>query len=89
MRYSKLGFDSKSWAEFLFVMDMGLPVKIIGLIRRMVERFGMAVRDEQHPHGDIGLIVTGLRPDEKLYDVLRIGNVPRPTQHLRITKAHK
>ena len=73
----------------VFVLDMGQPVKIIDLARRMVELSGMTVRDELRPDGDIELTVTGLRPGEKLYEELLIGDNPRPTQHPRIMKAHE
>lgn len=73
----------------VFVLDMGQPVKIIDLARRMVELSGLTVRDELHPHGDIELTVTGLRPGEKLYEELLIGDNPKPTQHPRIMKAHE
>ncbi|MFN5254432.1 MAG: polysaccharide biosynthesis protein [Limnohabitans sp.] len=73
----------------VFVLDMGQPVKIIDLARRMVELSGMTVRDELHPDGDIELNVTGLRPGEKLYEELLIGDNPKPTQHPRIMKAHE
>jgi FlaA1/EpsC-like NDP-sugar epimerase len=73
----------------VFVLDMGQPVKIIDLARRMVELSGMTVRDELRPDGDIELAVTGLRPGEKLYEELLIGDNPKPTQHARIMKAHE
>jgi FlaA1/EpsC-like NDP-sugar epimerase len=73
----------------VFVLDMGQPVKIIDLAYRMVELSGMTVRDKLHPDGDIELIVTGLRPGEKLYEELLIGDNPMPTQHPRIFKAHE
>jgi FlaA1/EpsC-like NDP-sugar epimerase len=73
----------------VFVLDMGQPVKIIDLARRMVELSGMTVRDELHPDGDIEFTVTGLRPGEKLYEELLIGDNPKPTQHPRIMKAHE
>jgi len=71
----------------VFVLDMGQPVKIIDLARRMVQLSGLTVRDELNPSGDIELTVTGLRPGEKLYEELLIGDNPRPTQHPRIMKA--
>ena len=71
----------------VFVLDMGEPVKIIDLARRMVELSGLIVRDEQQPDGDIALTVTGLRPGEKLYEELLLGDDPKPTQHARIMKA--
>ena len=73
----------------VFVLDMGRPVKIIDLARRMVELSGLTVRDELNPSGDIELVVTGLRPGEKLYEELLIGDNPKPTQHPRIMKAHE
>ncbi len=73
----------------VFVLDMGQPVKIIDLARRMVELSGLTVRDELNQDGDIELAVTGLRPGEKLYEELLIGDNPKPTQHPRIMKAHE
>jgi FlaA1/EpsC-like NDP-sugar epimerase len=73
----------------VFVLDMGQPVKIIDLARRMVELSGMKVRDDLSPDGDIELTVTGLRPGEKLYEELLIGDNPKPTQHARIMKANE
>jgi FlaA1/EpsC-like NDP-sugar epimerase len=73
----------------VFVLDMGQPVKIIDLARRMVELSGLTVRDELNPSGDIELTLTGLRPGEKLYEELLIGDNPKPTQHPRIMKAHE
>ncbi|MET0105816.1 MAG: nucleoside-diphosphate sugar epimerase/dehydratase [Sedimenticola sp.] len=71
----------------VFVLDMGEPVKIIDLARRMVELSGLTVQDEHHPEGDIEITVTGLRPGEKLYEELLIGDDPQPTQHERIQRA--
>jgi FlaA1/EpsC-like NDP-sugar epimerase len=73
----------------VFVLDMGQPVKIIDLARRMVELSGLTVRDDLNPSGDIELTVTGLRPGEKLYEELLIGDNPKPTQHPRIMKAQE
>lgn len=73
----------------VFVLDMGQPVKIIDLARRMIELSGLTVKDEQHPEGDIAIEVSGLRPGEKLYEELLIGDNPKPTQHPRIMKAHE
>ena len=71
----------------VFVLDMGEPVKIMDLARRMVELSGLTVRDEYHPEGDIEITVTGLRPGEKLYEELLLGDDPQPTQHTRIQRA--
>jgi len=73
----------------VFVLDMGQPFKIMDLARRMVELSGLKVRDELHSDGDIELTVTGLRPGEKLYEELLIGENPKPTHHPRIMKAHE
>jgi FlaA1/EpsC-like NDP-sugar epimerase len=73
----------------VFVLDMGHPVKIIDLARRMVELSGLTSRDDANPNGDIEIQVTGLRPGEKLYEELLIGDSPLPTTHSRIMKAHE
>ncbi|MGB4192495.1 MAG: nucleoside-diphosphate sugar epimerase/dehydratase [Limnohabitans sp.] len=73
----------------VFVLDMGEPVKIIDLAKRMVELSGLALKDEANPNGDIAIAVTGLRPGEKLYEELLIGDNPLPTSHPRIMKAHE
>jgi len=73
----------------VFVLEMGQPVRIYDLARRMVELSGLTVKDQHHPEGDIEIEVTGLRPGEKLYEELLIGNDPKPTQHPRIMKAHE
>jgi FlaA1/EpsC-like NDP-sugar epimerase len=73
----------------VFVLDMGQPVKIMDLARRMVELSGLRVRDADHPNGDIEIVVNGLRPGEKLYEELLIGDNPEPTAHARIMKAHE
>jgi FlaA1/EpsC-like NDP-sugar epimerase len=71
----------------VFVLDMGQSVRIYDLARRMVELSGLTVRDERRPNGDIEIRVTGLRPGEKLYEELLIGENPSTTQHPRIMKA--
>jgi FlaA1/EpsC-like NDP-sugar epimerase len=73
----------------VFVLDMGEPVKIIELARRIVELSGLTVRDESNPDGDIEFKVTGLRPGEKLYEELLIGNNPEATRHPRIMRAQE
>ncbi len=73
----------------VFVLEMGDPVKIIDLARRLVELSGLQVRDEQHPDGDIEFSIVGLRPGEKLYEELLIGDNPTQTEHPRIMKAHE
>jgi FlaA1/EpsC-like NDP-sugar epimerase len=71
----------------VFVLDMGQPVKIFDLARRMVELSGLTLKDEDHPDGDIEIEVTGLRPGEKLYEELLIGDNPESTSHPLIMKA--
>jgi FlaA1/EpsC-like NDP-sugar epimerase len=71
----------------VFLLDMGEPVRIADLARRMVELSGLTVRDEDEPDGDIELEITGLRPGEKLYEELLIGDNPQPTSHPRIMQA--
>lgn len=73
----------------VFVLDMGQSVKIIDLARRMVELSGLTVKDDSNPDGDIEIEITGLRPGEKLYEELLIGDNPESTSHPRIMKAHE
>lgn len=73
--------------ENVFVLDMGQPVKIFDLARRMIELSGLTLKDEQHPSGDIEIKIIGLRPGEKLYEELLIGENPQPTSHPRIMRA--
>ncbi len=73
----------------VFVLDMGDPVRIVDLARRMIELSGLTVLDADNPEGDIALEITGLRPGEKLYEELLIGDAPQATQHPRILKAHE
>ncbi len=73
----------------VFVLDMGEPVRIVDLARRMVELSGLTMRDKANPDGDIEIKITGLRPGEKLFEELLIGDNPLPTQHPRIMKAHE
>ncbi|MGC6399976.1 polysaccharide biosynthesis protein [Sphingomonas sp. FW199] len=71
----------------VFVLDMGEPVRIVDLARNMIELSGLTVRDAQNPFGDIELKFIGLRPGEKLYEELLIGDAPLGTAHPRIRKA--
>lgn len=73
----------------VFVLDMGQPVRIIELARRMVELSGHTVKDASNPDGEIEIMTTGLRPGEKLYEELLIGDDPSPTAHPRIMKARE
>ena len=73
----------------VFVLDMGEPVKIMDLARRMVTLSGLSVRDADRPDGDIPIAITGLRPGEKLYEELLIGDNPEATSHPRILRARE
>ena len=73
----------------VFVLDMGQPVRIYDLAVRMIELSGHRLRDAHQPQGDIAIEITGLRPGEKLYEELLIGNDPQPTAHASIMKAHE
>ncbi len=73
----------------VFVLDMGEPVKIVDLAKRMIQLSGLSLRDAQAPDGDIAIEITGLRPGEKLYEELLIGDNPQATAHPRIMKAHE
>jgi len=71
----------------VFVLDMGESVKIMDLAQRMIQLSGLTLRTEDNPDGDIAIEITDLRPGEKLYEELLIGNDPQPTLHPRIMKA--
>ncbi|MGL5840137.1 MAG: polysaccharide biosynthesis protein [Sphingorhabdus sp.] len=73
----------------VFVLDMGEPVKVVDIARRMINLMGLTERTLEHPDGDIAIEVVGLRPGEKLYEELLIGNNPEPTQHRLIMKARE
>ena len=71
----------------VFVLDMGESVKIIDLARQMIRLSGLDVKDAANPKGDIEIRITGLRPGEKLYEELIIGDNAVPTGHPRILTA--
>ena len=73
----------------VFVLDMGEPVRIYDLAVKMVYLSGLLVCDKDHPYGDIEIKITGLRPGEKLYEELLIGDNPKSTAHPKIMKAHE
>lgn len=73
----------------VFVLDMGQPVRIYDLAVNMIELSGLSVRDQKNPDGDIEIQIVGLRPGEKLYEELLIGQDPSETPHKRICKAHE
>ncbi|WP_047463320.1 polysaccharide biosynthesis protein [Vibrio fluvialis] len=71
----------------VFVLDMGDPVRITDLAVNLIQLSGLEVKDEQHPYGDIAIEFTGLRPGEKLYEELLIGDNVEETAHERIMTA--
>lgn len=73
----------------VYVLDMGKPVKIIDLARRMVHLSGLEVRDERHTDGDIAIEIVGLRPGEKLFEELLIGENVEGTSHPLIMRAYE
>lgn len=73
----------------VFVLDMGAPVKIIDLARRMIRLSGLELRDAEHPEGDIEIVFSGLRPGEKLYEELLIGENVAGTAHPLIMRAEE
>ncbi|NMZ69257.1 NDP-sugar epimerase, includes UDP-GlcNAc-inverting 4,6-dehydratase FlaA1 and capsular polysaccharide biosynthesis protein EpsC [Pseudomonas peli] len=73
----------------VFVLDMGEPVKIADLAEKMVHLSGLSVRSAGKPHGDIAIEFTGLRPGEKLYEELLIGDDVSPTEHPMIMRANE
>jgi FlaA1/EpsC-like NDP-sugar epimerase len=73
----------------VFVLDMGEPVKIADLAKKMIRLMGLEVIDDANPKGDIEITYTGLRPGEKLFEELLIGNSPQGTDHPRIMMAQE
>jgi len=73
----------------IFVLDMGESVKIMELAKRMVKLSGLTLKDENYPEGDIAIQITVLRPGEKLFEELLIGDNPQATSNPRIMKAHE
>lgn len=73
----------------LFVLDMGQPVKVVELAKRMIALSGRTVCDDKRPSGDIRIVYTGLRPGEKIFEELLIGENPLPTDHPRIIRARE
>ncbi len=71
----------------VFVLDMGEPVKIAELAAKLIKLSGLEVKDELNPNGDVEIQFTGLRPGEKLYEELLIGDNVGQTRHERIMTA--
>lgn len=79
--------SNKKDSSKVYVLDMGKPIKIINLARSMIEMSGLRVKDEDFTDGDIEINITGLRPGEKLYEELIIGNNPQKTINPKILMA--
>jgi len=73
----------------VFLLDMGESVRIADLARKLIRLMGLEVRDESNPDGDIEIAFTGLRPGEKLFEELLIGDTPQQTSHPRIMKGNE
>ncbi|MED5431078.1 MAG: nucleoside-diphosphate sugar epimerase/dehydratase [Pseudomonadota bacterium] len=71
----------------VFVLDMGEPVRILDLATTMVHLMGLSVKDDENPNGDIEITFSGLRPGEKLYEELLIGECSVGTEHEMIMQA--
>jgi len=73
----------------VFVLDMGKPIKIYDLAEKMIRLTGLEVKDESHPEGDIEIQITGLRPGEKLFEELLIGDNTSDTDNSLIMRAQE
>lgn len=73
----------------VFVLDMGEPVRIVELAEKMIHLSGLSIRSERNPHGDIAIEFSGLRPGEKLYEELLIGDNVVSTRHPMIMSAQE
>ncbi|WP_449285000.1 polysaccharide biosynthesis protein [Marinobacter sp. PE14] len=73
----------------VFVLDMGEPVKIADLARKMIHLMGLVEKTDDRPDGDVEIVFSGLRPGEKLYEELLIGDNPQGTAHPRIMMARE
>lgn len=73
----------------VFVLDMGQPTKIVDLAKKIIKLSGRTVKDADNPDGDIGIQITGLRPGEKLYEELLLGNDMLTTPHKKILRAQE
>ena len=73
----------------VFVLDMGKSIKIKDLIIKMITLSGLSIKNDKNPQGDIEIKITGLRPGEKLYEELLIGDNPGKTSHEKIVKINE
>lgn len=71
----------------VFILDMGKSVKIIDVIHKMIKLSGLSIKNDQNSEGDIEIKIIGLRPGEKLYEELLLGDNPQKTYHNKIKKA--
>jgi len=71
----------------VFVLDMGEPMRILDLAEKMIRLSGLEVKNQHHPNGDIEICIIGLRPGEKLYEELLIGDNVLQTIHPMIMRA--
>ncbi len=80
---------AKAQGGDVFLLNMGEPVRIVDLAKHMIRLYGFDVKDDVNPDGDIEIRFTGLRPGEKLYEELLIGENPLPTDHPMILRAQE
>jgi FlaA1/EpsC-like NDP-sugar epimerase len=73
----------------LFLLDMGEPVKILELARRMIHLKGYTVKDQRNPGGDIAIEISGLKPGEKLHEELLVGEAASGTEHRKVLRAEE
>jgi FlaA1/EpsC-like NDP-sugar epimerase len=73
----------------VYVLDMGEPIKILDLAETMVELAGLSVKSSSNPDGDIEIVFSGLKPGEKLFEELQIGNDITSTAHPRVMKSRE
>ena len=73
----------------VFILKMGKPVKILALAKKMIFLSGKTIKDKNNPNGDVKILITGLRPGEKLYEEVLIDGNPIPTSNKKIFKANE
>ena len=73
----------------VFVLDMGNPIKIYDLAKRMIELSGLSIKSNTNPNGDIEIKITGLRPGEKLYEELLLSKNPIKTKHPKVFRSNE
>lgn len=73
----------------VFLLDMGKPIKIVDLAKRMIHLKGMRLKSDDNPDGDIEIAITGLQPGEKLHEELLMGEAAAGTDHRKIMRAEE